>query len=115
MSAQEPDIIQTDADWDYTYYFFSSADESVPRDLTGYSMTGAIRQIGGDASPFLISSAAGHATLVGNAMTIHVTKAQKAAVPVSDDLVFEFVLISPTGNREGGYWMPYRNLQGYAA
>lgn len=115
MSAQEPDIIQTDADWDWTYYFFSSADESVPRDLTGYSMSGALTQLGSDVAPFLISSGAGHATVVGNAVTIHVTEAQKTAIPVSDELMLEIVLISPTGVREGGYWFPYRNLQGAAA
>lgn len=113
MSDQEPHIIQTDADWDETYYFWLSRDTSSPRDLTGWSMSGALQRLGSDDPPFLISSELNTVVVSGNSVAIHVTMAEKADVAV-DDFELNFVLISPEGSREGGYWYPYRNRLGGA-
>lgn len=113
------DTLQSDADWDEVWAFYTSytsAAVNTPRDLTGYTASGALQRLGSDDTPFILTTGNGLLAIEDNTVVLHVATANatKAALEF-DDFVFDLVLIDGTGKRAGGIFQKYRNVQGAAS
>jgi len=93
--------LRADSDWTELLTFYSSPDQSVPRDFTNYTATAALQRRGSSDAPLTLTTTNGFLSFANNTILISVAagNSQKANSPPDVYDLF-MVLISPLGARE---------------
>lgn len=110
----DPDIIQTDADFDDVFAFFIepyvSETDNTPRDISAYTAAVAMQRQGSSDAPIALTA---YSTVENtNQVVIHVPQDVVVTWPLGSYLL-DIVLLDGSGRRMGGVFQTYQMSKGY--